>query len=76
MQTPAMLKELNNPDSSFHIGGIGSFMQPLCEKFSEDEMDILGWISSRNWSPDEKFCVKCAEFYKKGAAWKFLSQRK
>lgn len=75
MQTPAILKEIKNPDSPFHIGGIGSFMQPLCEKFSENEMNILGWVSSRGWQPDDEFCPKCSEFYEKGVAWKLPSQR-
>lgn len=76
MLEPAILKESNNSESQFHIGGIGNFMQPLCGKFSEDEMDILGWISSRKWKPNEKFCAACAEFYEKGLAWKFPSMRK
>lgn len=76
MQTPAILKELNNPGSQLHIGGIGDFMQPLCKKFSENEMDILGWISSRGWQPNEKFCLECAELYEQGLARKFPSQKK
>lgn len=76
MMEPAILKEMNNPDSPLHIGGIGNFLQPLCEKFSDNEMDILGWISSRGWKPNEKFCAECAEFYEKGFAWKFPSGRK
>ncbi|MCD9188363.1 MAG: hypothetical protein LUM44_18240 [Pyrinomonadaceae bacterium] len=75
MLEPAILKEMKNPDSQFHIGGIGNFLQPLCEKFSEDEMDILGWISSRKWKPNEKFCAACAGLYEKGLAWKFPSSR-
>ena len=71
MQEPAILKELNNPESLLHIGGIGNFMQPLCEKFAEDEMDILGWVSSRGWHPNENFCRECAELYEKGRARKF-----
>lgn len=74
-QLPAILKELNVPDSVLHIGGVLSFMQPLCEKFSEDEADILGWVSSREWNPNEKFCRECAEFYQKGWAWKPPSAR-
>ncbi len=75
MMEPAILKEIKNPDSPFHIGGIGNFMQPLCEKFGEDEMDILGWIPSRQWKPNEKFCAVCAGFYEKGLAWKYPSAR-
>lgn len=75
MMEPAILKEMNNPDSPLHIGGIGNFLQPLCEKFSEDEMNIRAWISSRGWKPNEKFCVECAELYHQGLAWKFSSQR-
>lgn len=75
MLEPAILKEMKNPDSPLHIGGIGNFLQPLCEKFSEDEMDILGWIASRKWKPNENFCAACAEFYEKGWAWKFPSSR-
>lgn len=44
-------------------------MNPLCEKFAEDEMDIFGWISSRGWQPNENFCLECAELYEKGWAW-------
>jgi len=76
MQSPSLLKEINHPDAPFHIGGIGNFMQPLCEKLSEDEMEIVGWVSSRGWNPNEKFCFECAELYKNGAAWKFPFQRK
>lgn len=76
MMEPAILKELNNPDSLLHIGGLGSSMQPLCEKFSDNEMNILGWVSSRGWKPNDEFCAECAELYEKGLAWKFLSGRK
>lgn len=76
MLEPAILKEMNNPDSPLHISGIGNFMQPLCEKFSEDEMDILGWVSNRKWKPNEKFCAACAGLYEKGWAWKFPTSRK
>ena len=75
MQEPAILKEMNNPDSPLHIGGLGNFMKPLCEKFSEDEMDILAWVSSRGWSPGENFCRECAELFEKGLAWKFSTAR-
>lgn len=75
MQSLAILKESKNPDSPLHIGGIGSFMQPLCEKLPEDEMDIRGSVTNRGWKPNEEFCVKCAELYEKGLAWKFPSQR-
>lgn len=74
-QLPAILKELNKPESYLHIGGLLSWHEPLCKKFTEDEMNILGWISSRDWMPDEKFCFACAEFYRKGSAWKFPSAR-
>lgn len=50
-------------------------MHPLCKKFSEDEMEIIGWISSRSWHPNEKFCAECAEFYEKDSAWKQPSSR-
>lgn len=76
MQIPAILKEMNISDSPFHIGGIGNFMQPLCGKFAGNEMDILGWVSSRGWKPNEEFCAECSEFYKKGLAWKFPYARK
>ena len=76
MQAPSILKEMNNPESLQHIGGIGNFMQPLCGKFPEDEMDILGWVSSRGWKPNEKFCRECAGLYEKGLEWKFSSARK
>lgn len=75
MQSPSILKELNNPDSPLHIGGLENFLQPLCENFSEDEMDILGWVSRRGWMPNEKFCRECAGLYKDGTGWKFPSQR-
>lgn len=38
-------------------------------------MDLLGWIPGRSWQPDEKFCTKCAELYRKGLAWKLPSGR-
>ena len=57
-----MLKELDNPDAPLHIGG-RNFMQPLCEKFTEDETEIYGWVSSRGWKPNEKFCAKCSELF-------------
>lgn len=72
---PAILNEINNHESNLHIGGLLSWHEPLCKKFSEDELDILGWISSRDWMPNEKFCAECAELYKKGSAWKFPSAR-
>ncbi|HMS39914.1 MAG TPA: hypothetical protein PKE69_06800 [Pyrinomonadaceae bacterium] len=75
MQEPSILKERNNPESLEHIGGLGNFMQPLCKKFSDDEMDIIGWVSSRGWKPNDKFCRECAELYEKGLAWKFPSGR-
>lgn len=75
MQSPSILKESKNPDSPFHIGGIGSFMQPLCENFTEDETDLTGWISSRDWMPNERFCAECAELYRNDSAWKFPSGR-
>jgi len=74
-QHPAILKELNNSEPTLHIGGILNFTEPLCEGISENEVDILGWISSRNWQPNEKFCSRCAELYKKGLAWKMPSSR-
>lgn len=60
---PSILKESKNLDSPFHIGGVGNFMQPLCEKLTEDETEIDGWISSRGWKPNEKFCAKCSGLY-------------
>lgn len=71
MQSPSILKELRNPGSPLHIGGIGSVMQTLCEKFSEVDANLIGWISSHDWKPNEKFCTKCAELYEQGLAWKF-----
>lgn len=76
MMEPAILKELNNSDSPFHIGGIGNFLEPLCKKFTEEEMNIRAWISNRGWKPNEKFCSECAELYQQGLAWKFSSSRK
>jgi hypothetical protein len=68
---PAVLKELNNPGSLKHIGGVWNFMQPLCEKFSGDEMDIVGWISRRDQKiPRENVCCECFELYARGLAWK------
>jgi hypothetical protein len=74
-QFPSILKESNNPDAPLHIGGVLSFMQPLCKKISDDEMDLTGWISSRGWTPNESFCPECTEFYQRGLAWKFPSAR-
>lgn len=75
-QLPSILKELNNPESLLHIGGVLSGDEPLCKRNSGDEMDLVGWVSSRSWNPNEKFCPECAELYEKGSAWKFSSQRK
>ena len=76
MQEPAILKELNNPEAPFHIGRIGSFMEPLCKKLSEDETDILGWITRRDQTiPRENICPECFEFYERGLAWKPPSAR-
>ncbi len=75
-QLPAILKELKNPDSVLHIGGILSGDEPLCSKFSRYESDLVGWVSSRGWNPDEKFCEECAELYKQGEAYLIKSKRK
>ena len=73
-QFPSILKELKNPDSVLHIGGILSGDEPLCKKFTDREMDLIGWVS-RDWHPNEKFCRECAELYEKGSAWKPPSAR-
>ncbi len=68
---PAVLKELNNPDSLIHVGGVWNFMQALCEKISEDEMNIIGWIERRDQNiPRENLCSECFELYAQGLAWK------
>jgi len=75
-QFPAVLKELNNPDSLIHIGGVLSFMEPLCKQLTDDETDILGWITIRHQAvPRENACPACLELYEQGLAWKPPSAR-
>lgn len=72
-QHPPIFKEVNNPDSPHHIGRLLNGLEPLCKKFSESEMDLIGWVSSRGWNPGENYCAECAELYKQGLAWTIAS---
>ena len=74
---PAVLKELNKSYPVLHIGGVLSFMEPLCKKLSDDETDILGWITNRHQTiPRENVCPECFELYEQGLAWKPPSAHK
>lgn len=71
---PPIFKEINNPDSPLHLGRVlGKGLEPLCGKLPESELDLIAWVSSRGWSPNENYCKECAELYRKGLAWKFPS---
>lgn len=63
------LKELDNPDSPIHIGSLFNFMQLICQKFSENEMDILGWLNRRQPIPPETACPECLELHLQGKSY-------
>lgn len=65
------LKEYNNPDSLIHIGSVHNFMQPICQKFSEDEMDILGWLNRRQPISSETACPECLELHMQGKSYDY-----
>ena len=63
------LKELNNPDSLIHVGSFFNFMEPICQKFSEDEADILGWLNRRQPIAPETACPECLELHLQGKSY-------
>lgn len=63
------LKELNNPDSLIHVGSVHNFLQPICRKFSENEMDILGWLNRRQPISPETACPECLELHLQGKSY-------
>lgn len=75
-QLPPIFKEINNPDAPLHIGRLLDGDKPLCKKIPGSEMDLVGWVSSRGWSPNSHYCSECAELYEKGLAWRFPSSDK
>jgi len=58
-------------DTKRHIGSIFNFMQPICGKFTEDQMDILSWIAHPYQSiSSDGICPECFDFYQQGKAYK------
>ena len=67
----ARLKEFNNPESPIHVGSFYNFMQPICQKFSENEMDILGWLNRRQPISPETACPECLELHLQGKSYDY-----
>lgn len=68
-QLPPIFKEISDPDAPLHLGAVLGGCEPLCGSRPENEMDLIGWVSTRGWSPNERFCPECAERYRRGRAW-------
>jgi len=65
------LKEFNDPDSLIHIGSVFNFMEPICQRFSEDEMDILGWLNRQQMISPETACPECLELHMQGKSYDY-----